>query len=44
MTFITPLNLNLGDRINFKTKTTNSDVTQAIVSLLIEIDIQSICI
>lgn len=38
-TFQIPLDVNAGDRINFKSKTTNAGVSQAIVSLLIEIDI-----
>ena len=39
ITFQAPLSLNAGDRINFISKTNNSLVTHALVSLLIEIDI-----
>ena len=37
--FETPLDIKAGDRINFRSKTTNSSVTHAIVNILIEIDI-----
>ena len=39
ITFQAPLSLNAGDRINFISKTNNSLVTHALVSLLIEIDV-----
>ena len=38
-TFRTPLDVKVGNRINFRSKTTNSSVTHAIVNILIEIDI-----
>ena len=37
--FRTPLDIKAGDRINFRSKTTNGSVTHAIVTILIEIDI-----
>ena len=37
--FETPLDIKAGDRINFRSKTTNGSVTHAIVNILIEIDI-----
>ena len=37
--FRTPLDINAGDRINFRSKTTNGSVTHAIVNILIQIDI-----
>ena len=37
--FRTPLDIKAGDRINFRSKTTNSSVTHAIVNILIEIEI-----
>ena len=37
--FGTPLHIKAGDRINFRSKTSNGSVTQAIVNILIEIDI-----
>ena len=37
--FGTPLDIKAGDRINFRSKTTNGSVTHAIVNILIEIDI-----
>jgi hypothetical protein len=39
ITFGTPLELAQGDIINFRSASTNSDVTSAIVSLLIELDV-----
>ena len=38
-TFQTPLDINAGDRINFRSKTTNVSVTHSMVHILIEIDI-----
>ena len=38
-TFRTPLHIKAGDRINFRSKTTNGSVTHAIVNILIQIDI-----
>ena len=38
-TFRTPLDVKAGDRINFRSKTTNGSVTHAIVNILLEIDI-----
>ena len=38
-TFRTPLDIKAGDRINFRSKTTNGSVTHAIVNILIQIDI-----
>ena len=40
--FQTPLNVAAGDVINFISKTTNSSVTRAIASLLIEIDVSQL--
>ena len=37
--FGTPLDIKAGDRINFRSKTTNGSVTHAIVNILIEIEI-----
>ena len=37
--FGTPLNIKAGDRINFRSKTTNGSVTHAIVNILIETEI-----
>ena len=37
--FRTPLDIKAGDRINFRSKTTNGSVTHAIVNILIEIEI-----
>ena len=37
--FGTPLDIKTGDRINFRSKTTNGSVTHAIVNILIQIDI-----
>ena len=37
--FETPLDVKAGDRINFRSKTTNGSVTHAIVNILIEIEI-----
>ena len=37
--FETPLDIKAGDRINFRSKTTNGSVTHAIVNILIQIDI-----
>ena len=37
--FQTPLDIKAGDRINFRSKTTNGSVTHAIVNILIEIEI-----
>ena len=37
--FRTPLDIKAGDRINFRSKTTNGSVTHAIVNILIQIDI-----
>ena len=37
-TFKTPLDIKTGDRINFRSKTTNGSVTHAIVNILIQID------
>ena len=37
--FEEPLRLNLGDRINFQSVTTNPEVCCAVVSLLIELDL-----
>ena len=37
--FRTPLDIKVGDRINFRSKTTNGSVTHAIVKILIQIDI-----
>ena len=37
--FQTPLDIKAGDRINFRSKTTNGSVTHAIVNILIQIDI-----
>ena len=37
--FGTPLDIKAGDKINFRSKTTNSSVTHAIVNISIEIDI-----
>ena len=37
-TFGTPLELDQGDRVNFRSALTNPDVTSAVVSLLIELD------
>jgi len=39
ITFGTPLELAQGDIINFRSASTNSGVTSAIVSLLIELDV-----
>ena len=38
-TFRTPLELARGDIINFRSASTNSEVTTAVVSLLIELDL-----
>ena len=37
--FSDPITIKAGDRINFRSKTSNSTVTHAMVNLLIEIDI-----
>ena len=37
--FIDPITIKAGDRINFRSKTSNSSVTHAMVNLLIEIDV-----
>ena len=37
--FETPLDIKAGDRINFRSKTSNSSVTNAIVNILIEIEV-----
>ena len=37
--FSNPVTIKAGDRINFRSRTSNSSVTHAMVSLLIEIDI-----
>ena len=34
-----PLEINAGDRINFRSKTSNSGVTLSVVSLIIELDL-----
>lgn len=38
VSFDPPLEVNIGDRINFVSKTSNADVTAAVVSVLIELD------
>ena len=38
VSFDPPLEVNIGDRINFVSKTSNADVTGAVVSVLIELD------
>jgi len=42
ITFVTPLELHRGDRINFKTASTNTAITGAVVTLLIELDYVSL--
>ena len=39
VSFDPPLEVNIGDRINFVSKTSNADVTGAVVSVLIELDV-----
>ena len=40
VTFQNPLNINAADTINFRSKGSNGSVTQSVVSLIIELDIQ----
>ena len=37
--FSDPITIRAGDRINFRSKTSNSSVTHAMVNLLIQIDV-----
>ena len=37
--FSNPITIKAGDRINFRSKTSNSSVTHAMINILIEIDI-----
>ena len=39
VSFDPPLEVNIGDRINFVSKTSNANVTAAVVSVLIELDV-----
>ena len=39
--FPNPLEINAGDRINFRSRTTNSSVSHAMVNILIEIDVEN---